>query len=170
MKMSKNGINLIKEFEGFRSKPYLDSVKVATVGYGSTFYLDGSTVKMTDKEISEVDALALLQKVADGFVEQVTKVVKTPLTQNEVDAIACFTYNVGVKAFSDSTMLKKLNKGDKQGASSEFLRWNKAGGKELKGLTRRREAEQKLFLTPDTASHDPLLASTLKKEDFDPIV
>ena len=101
MKMSKNGINLIKEFEGFRSKPYLDSVKVATVGYGSTFYLDGSTVKMTDKEISEVDALALLQKVADGFVEQVMKVVKVPLTQNEVDAIACFTYNVGVKAFRD---------------------------------------------------------------------
>lgn len=171
MKMSKNGIELIKQFEGFRSKPYFDSVKVATVGYGSTFYLDGTPVQITDKEISEADAVALLQKVADSFVEQVMKVVKVPLSQNEVDAIACFTYNVGVKAFTDSTMLKKLNKSDKQGASLEFLKWNKAGGKELKGLTRRREAEQKLFLTPDTATLDPLLASaTLKNEDFNPIV
>jgi lysozyme len=171
MKMSKNGIDLIKQFESFRSKPYLCSAGKATIGYGSTFYLDGTPVKLTDKEINETDAVALLQKVANDFVEQVMKAVKVSLTQNEVDAIACFTYNVGVKAFSDSTMLKKLNKGDKQGASLEYMRWNKAGGKELKGLTRRREAEQKLFLTPDTATPDPLLASaTLKKEDFDPIV
>jgi len=171
MKMSKNGIDLIKQFEGFRSKPYLCSAKKATIGYGSTFYLDGTQVTLTDKEISEADAVVLLQKVADDFVEQVMKAIKVPLSQNEVDAIACFTYNVGVKAFTDSTMLKKLNKGDKPGAGTEFMRWNKAGGKELKGLTRRREAEQKLFLTQDTATPDPLLASaTLKKEDFDPIV
>ncbi len=72
--------------------------------------------------------------------------VTVPLNQNQFDALVSLTYNIGSGAFNNSTLLKKLNKGDYQGAADQFLVWNKAGGKVMKGLVRRREAEQALFL------------------------
>ena len=171
MYISQRGLDLIKEFEAFRSKPYLDSVGVATIGYGTTDYGD-KKVTILDTPISEEQAQFFLKKHIEQEVYKINAFIKVPLSQNEFDAIYSWVYNIGVYQASTSTLLKLLNNAQpKKDIANQFLRWNKAGGKELKGLTRRREAEQKLFLTPDTATQDHLLASaTLKKEDFDPIV
>ena len=80
------------------------------------------------------------------FEKTVNESVTVPLTQNQFDALVSLTYNIGSGAFNNSTLLKKLNKGDYQGAADQFLVWNKAGGKVMKGLVRRREAERALFL------------------------
>lgn len=146
MKTSEKGINLIKSFEGFSSTPYLDIAKIPTIGYGFTHYLDDTKVKLSDKPISKEQAENLLKLSLKNFENGVNENVKVPLTQNQFDALVCFVYNVGGTAFKNSTLLKKLNVGDYAGASQEFLRWNKAGGAENKGLTRRREAEKALFL------------------------
>lgn len=80
------------------------------------------------------------------FESSVNKLVEVPLSQNQFDALVSLTYNIGQTAFSNSTLLKKLNAKDYQGAADQFLRWNKGGGKVMKGLVRRREAERALFL------------------------
>ena len=147
MNISKNGLNLIKEFEGFSSKPYLDVVNIPTIGWGNTFYEDGTKVKLGE-QISKTDALKLLEHIANkDFGNFVNKTVKVPLNQNQFDALVSFAYNLGNGSLQNSTLLKKLNSGDYQGASNEFLRWNKSGGKVLNGLTRRREKERALFLS-----------------------
>lgn len=149
MKISENGLNLIKEFEGFSSKPYLDVVNVPTIGWGNTYYPDGKKVTMNDKPIDEIEATKILENVAQrDFGSVVHKSVIVPLSQNQYDALVSFAYNVGGGAFTKSTLVLKLNKGDYIGASNEFLRWNKAGGKVLSGLTRRRKAEKALFDKP----------------------
>ena len=148
MKISQNGLNLIKEFEGLSLKPYLDVVNIPTIGWGNTYYPDGKKVTMNDKPIDELKANEILEYIANkDFASFVSKVVKVPLNQNQFDALVSFAYNVGNGSLQNSTLLKKLNSGDYQGASNEFLRWNKAGGKVLNGLTKRREKERALFLS-----------------------
>lgn len=145
MIISNNCVSIVKEFEGFRSKPYKCSAGVATIGYGSTFYINGEKVSMYDSEISEPFASELLEKVLNDFATKVDNIIKVSLNQNQFDALVSFTYNIGIGAFTKSTLLTKLNNADFQGASNEFIRWNKANGKVLKGLTNRRLDEQKLF-------------------------
>jgi GH24 family phage-related lysozyme (muramidase) len=145
MKTSLNGIGLITDFEGFESKPYLDIVGVPTIGYGSTRYPSGKRVTINDPAISEGQAIALLQATLVEYENGVNQLAKVPLTQNQFDALTSFAYNLGVTAFASSTLLKKLNAKDYVGAANEFPKWNKAGGKVVAGLTRRRLAEQKLF-------------------------
>lgn len=145
MQISPNGINLIKKNEGFRSKPYKCPGGVWTIGYGSTFYINGEKVSRYDSEISETFASELLENVVNDFAMKVDKLIKVSLNQNQFDALVSFTYNIGIGAFSKSTLLKKLNNADFDGASKEFVRWNKANGKVLKGLTKRRNDESKLF-------------------------
>ncbi|EDH9820259.1 TPA_asm: lysozyme, partial [Salmonella enterica subsp. enterica serovar Typhimurium] len=82
-----------------------------------------------------------------GYENDVSRLVKVKLTQGQFDALVSFAYNLGARTLSSSTLLRKLNSGDYAGAADEFLRWNKAGGKVLNGLTRRREAERALFLS-----------------------
>lgn len=148
MKISNNGLNLIKQFEGFSSTPYLCPAGIATIGYGSTYYEDGTKVTLKDKPITEERATELLEFIANKtFSENINKVVKVPLNQNQFDALVSFAYNIGNKNFNWSTLLKKLNQSDYEGASLEFGRWNQAGGKVLNGLVRRREKEKELFLT-----------------------
>ena len=148
MKISQNGLNLIKEFEGLSLKPYLDVVNIPTIGWGNTYYPDGKKVTMNDKPIDELKANEILEYIANkDFASFVSKVVKVPLNQNQFDALVSFAYNVGNGSLQNSTLLKKLNSGDYQGASNEFLRWNKSGGKVLSGLTKRREKERALFLS-----------------------
>ena len=148
MKISQNGLNLIKEFEGLSLKPYLDVVNIPTIGWGNTYYPDGKKVTMNDKPIDELKANEILEYIANkDFASFVSKVVKVSLNQNQFDALVSFAYNVGNGSLQNSTLLKKLNSGDYQGASNEFLRWNKAGGKVLNGLTKRREKERALFLS-----------------------
>ncbi len=145
MKISNRGLELIKDFEGFSSTSYLDVVNIPTIGWGNTFYEDGTKVKMGD-QISKTDALKLLEVIANrDFADKIFPSIKVKVTQSQFDAMVSLAYNIGVGAFLNSTLLKKLNLKDYIGASNEFLKWNKSGGKELLGLTRRRKREQDLF-------------------------
>lgn len=147
MKISENGLNLIKDFEGFSSTPYLCPAGIPTIGYGSTYHEDGTKVTLKDKPITEERATELLEFVANKtFSENINKVVKVPLNQNQFDALVSFAYNIGNKNFNWSTLLKKLNLSDYIGASQEFGRWNQANGKILNGLVLRRQKEKELFL------------------------
>ncbi|MFX9712885.1 lysozyme [Acinetobacter baumannii] len=139
------GLNLIKGFEGKRTVSYDDGVGVWTIGYGTIKYPNGIRVKKGDT-CTEQQAEDYLRNDLAKFEAAINKLVKVPLTQNQFDALASFTYNLGETNLANSTLLKKLNKGDYQGAADQFLVWNKAGGKVMKGLVRRREAERALFL------------------------
>lgn len=146
MQISDAAISLIKTFEGLRTVPYkaVPTEKYLSIGYGHY----GPDVKENDV-ITKDGAEALLKKDLAKFESSVTAMLdirELRVTQCQFDALVCFAFNVGVKALDKSTLMKKLEYGDVQGAANEFLRWNKAGGKELEGLTRRREAERRLFL------------------------
>ena len=144
MKVSSKGLELIKEIEGFSSVAYLCSAKKATIGYGNTFWEDGTPVKIGD-QISKERAETLLKHVVDNFSVAVEVDIKIEVTQNQFDALVSLAYNIGLGAFKNSTLLRQLNRGNFVGASHEFLRWNKSNGKPLPGLTRRREREKLLF-------------------------
>lgn len=144
MKVSSKGLELIKEFEGFSSVAYLCSAKKATIGYGNTFWEDGTPVKIGD-QISKERAETLLKHVVDNFSVAVEVDIKIEVTQNQFDAMVSLAYNIGLGAFKNSTLLRQLNRGNFVGASQEFLRWDKSNGKPLPGLTRRREREKLLF-------------------------
>ena len=147
MKISPRGLELIKDFEGFSSTSYLCPAKIPTIGWGNTFYEDGTRVKLGE-QISKTDALKLLEVVANrDFADKIFPSIKVKVTQNQFDAMVSLAYNIGTGSFLKSTLLKKVNAGDFTGAGEEFLRWNKAGGKEVLGLTRRREREKQLFLS-----------------------
>ena len=139
MKVSQECIDLVKFFEGFEPIAYLCPANVWTIGYGRT-----KNVKEGD-ELTELQAERDLLEELDEFAEQVLNTVKISLDQNELDALTSWTYNLGVGNLQSSTLLKKLNSGDKNSVPSEMVRWNKAAGKVLAGLTRRREAEAKLW-------------------------
>lgn len=146
MRISEKGIALIKTFEGCKLTAYKDSVGVWTIGYGWTRPIDGKPVRR-GMTIDQVTAERLLKTGVVSYENDVSRLVKVSLTQGQFDALVSFTYNLGARALSTSTLLRKLNSGDYAGAAEEFRRWNKAGGKVLNGLTRRREAERALFLS-----------------------
>lgn len=146
MRASENGINLIKHFEGCRLTAYQDSVGVWTIGYGWTQPVDGKPVGK-GMNITQQKADDLLKQGVVQYENGVNSLVKVQLNQNQFDALVDFAYNLGVNALKGSTLLRKINTGDYAGAANEFTKWNKAGGKELVGLTRRREAEKSLFLS-----------------------
>jgi len=143
---SQNCINMIKMFEGFRAKPYKCPAGVPTIGYGSTFYSNGKKVTLKDKLITEQDATNLLTTVVTNFSSGVSKLLKIQVTQNQFDALVDFAYNVGIGNLKSSTLLKKVNAKNFSGAALEFIKWNKADGKVLPGLTKRRTAEKDLFI------------------------
>lgn len=148
MKLDNRGYMLICEFEGFSSKPYLCPAKLATIGYGNTFYKDGKKVTMVDKEITKAEAFDMFKDIADNFAKRVSKVVTQPLTQNQFNSLVSFAYNVGVANFTKSTLLKKVNNNRLDHTiKDEFLKWNKAGGKILNGLTKRRQIEADNYFT-----------------------
>lgn len=146
MQTSDKGIALIKQFEGCKLTAYQDSVGVWTIGYGWTQPVDGKPIR-AGMTIKQETAERLLKTGLVSYESDVSRLVKVGLTQEQFDALVSFTYNLGARSLSTSTLLRKLNAGDYAGASDEFLRWNKAGGKVLSGLTRRREAERALFLS-----------------------
>lgn len=139
MTYTQAAVDLIKSFEGCVLKAYTCPAGKPTIGYGST---EGVRLGMT---ISRPQAEQMLSGHLAKITPEVAKLVKTKLSQNQFDAVVSFVYNVGVGNFKSSTMLRLLNSGDISGAAAEFPRWNKADGKELPGLTRRRKAEQALF-------------------------
>ena len=146
MQTSDKGIALIKQFEGCKLTAYQDSVGVWTIGYGWTKPVDGKPIR-AGMTIKQETAERLLKTGLVSYENDVSRLVKVDLTQGQFDALVSFTYNLGARSLSTSTLLRKLNAGDYAGAADEFLRWNKAGGKVLSGLTRRREAERALFLS-----------------------
>ncbi|QKN81365.1 lysozyme [Scandinavium goeteborgense] len=145
MEMSNNGINMLKGFEGCELTAYQDSVGVWTIGYGWTQPVNGVPVGK-GMTITQDIADNLLRSGLVQYEKGVTGLVKVTINQNQFDALTDFAYNLGVKSLESSTLLKKLNAGDFSGAAAEFPKWNKAGGKVLPGLVKRREAERSLFL------------------------
>lgn len=140
MKISQVGIDLIKSFEGLKLEAYQDSVNVWTIGYGTTKNVQPG-MKITLEQAEE-----LLRHDLDTFERGVTSLIGVPVSQNQFDALVSFAYNLGLGSLKKSTLLKYLNNAQYLEAADEFLRWDKAGGKKLKGLTKRRNAERLLFL------------------------
>ena len=158
LKLTQAGANLIQHFEGCLKKQgehyhaYKCPAGVWTVGWGSTAHggwdIDAST-RWTASECNE----AFLKDMA-SFERSVRKLVKVPLTGCQFDALVSFAYNCGEGNLGKSTLLKKVNAKDFGGAASEFLKWNKAGGKVLSGLTRRRASESLLFQNIPDENYD----------------
>lgn len=139
MKISTKGIELIKHFEGCKLKSYKCPAGVWTVGYGST----GAHVK-EGMTITKEDAEMLLFTDVEKFERQVDG-LGLPLKQHQFDALVSFAFNLGFGSLLKSTLLKKIRANDMTGAANEFPKWNKAGGKVLAGLVKRRDAEMKMF-------------------------
>lgn len=149
MSVNRCALNLIKEFEGLVKKWYRDPVGVWTIGYGHTDsaghprHADDPRLTLTDR-----DAEIILQRDLGQYEAAVQSAVNVPMNENQYGALVSFTYNLGPGNLRSSTLLRKLNAGDYDGAAAEFPRWNKAGGKVMQGLVRRRAAEQALFVKP----------------------
>lgn len=140
-------LDTIQQFEGLKLKAYKDSVGIWTVGFGNIFNLDtGNPIKEGD-EISLETAERWLKIEVDNLQAKMRKVITVPLNDNQWTALTSLAYNIGFGAFKRSTLLRLLNAGaSKEEVAKQILRWNKAGGKEIKGLTNRRKAEFNLFL------------------------
>jgi len=146
MKLNSKGYKLITDFEGFSSKPYLCSAGVPTIGYGNTYYTDGTKVTLKDEEITRAKAFWIFQSVADNFALFVTKNVTSGINQEQFNSLVSFCYNVGKTNFAKSTLLKLVNKNPKDNKiKDEFMKWNKANKKVVNGLTKRREIESKNY-------------------------
>lgn len=139
-------LELIKQFEGFRATAYKCPAGKWTIGYGATFYMDGSKVQEGDK-ITEADASILLEKMVDDFRSQVVRFVPGTLPSGAVDALTSFAFNCGTGALQRSTLLKRIkeNPMNLKIIEAEFNKWCKASGKVLPGLVRRRAMEYKMY-------------------------
>ena len=146
MMMTEEGISLIKKYEGCKLTAYKCPAGVWTIGYGNTFYEDGSTVKPGDK-ITQERADQLFRNILEKkFVEPIRKLIVSNVNDNMFSAIVSFTYNVGIGNLKSSTLLKKVNANpNDQTIALEFKKWVKSAGKVLSGLVRRRESESDLY-------------------------
>ena len=154
MQMSENGLELLKQWEGFELKVYKDSAGLLTIGVGhlltkselssGKIAINGVTVKYADG-LTEQQALDLLSQDVQPAENTVNTNVKVPLTQNQFDALVSFTFNVGGGAFKGSTLLKVLNQKQYTEVPTQLLRWTRAGGKVVQGLLNRRQNEIKLW-------------------------
>lgn len=155
MTISKDGLDLIRHFESCLKpngrgafESYADPAhgwKVPTIGWGTVEYPDGVKVKRGDV-ISQERADELLHWEVSQKATKASELVKVKLEEHQLAALTAFAYNVGTGALEKSTLLKKLNRSDFDGAADEFLRWNRADGKVMRGLMRRRTAERLMFL------------------------
>jgi lysozyme len=162
MKISDEGLALIKEFEGLRLKAYKCPAGVWTIGYGHTSNAGAPTV-VPNMLISKETAEAVLRSDLAQFELGVERLMDVPLTQSQFDALVSFAYNVGLGSenrnsppgLTRSTLRKRINEGNYDAAPAEFMKWTRGGGKELPGLVRRRRAEVKLWrgMTTDTPVH-----------------
>jgi len=138
---------LVKHFEGCKLTSYVCSAGHNTIGYGNTFYENGVKVKPGDK-ITQQRAEELLDVILIKFVQQTNELIKSNVNQNQRDALTDFAYNCGVGNLRSSTLLKLVNANPNDPEiRAQFMRWNKGGGKELAGLTRRRKAEANLYFS-----------------------
>lgn len=147
MKINNKGIDLLKELEGFRAEPYKDSVGIPTIGYGNTRYEDGTKVTMEDEPISEKRAEHLFKIILERTESRVREELGVTLSDDKFSSLVSFTYNVGIGAFRRSTLKKVIEQNPSAFSEieREFMRWNKAGGRVIKGLINRRKKEYKLY-------------------------
>lgn len=164
MQLSKDGLRLIKSFEGYHTKrpdgsceAYLCPAGVPTIGYGCT---EGVTLGMV---WSETDAEAALHREIEKFERGVTRLTTVDLNQNQFDALVSFSYNCGLGALERSSLLKAVNRQDWSGAAGTFAAWNKGGGRVLPGLVQRRAREASLFLKPAEAPALPTMPQAVTK-------
>ena len=169
MTINQAGLDLIKEFEGFRAEAYRDPVGVWTIGYGTTAAADVGIAPNAGMKISKADAEMYLARAIDKFAAQIDPKVTAPINENERAAFLSLAYNIGPGAFAKSSALRKFNEGDRAGAANAILLWNKAGGKVLAGLVRRREAERVLFLRPVQPSQEPPFRNNPPQETPAPV-
>ena len=141
MKTNNSGIDLVRQFEGCELHAYKCPAGVLTIGYGHT----GPDV-VSGLVITQQRAVELLQGDLAKFEKAVAAALKVPVTANQFAAMVALAYNIGAGAFAKSTLVKRLNAGKTQEAADQFLAWNKAGGKVVAGLDRRRRAERDLCL------------------------
>jgi len=167
MKTSDEMIKVLKGFEGLSLRPYLCPSQKLTIGYGhvitSIEKKKGELCILVDDGGDRFEWVPYLPDITQGVADRllrsdlrryeaaVTRSAKTPLAQHQFDAMVSFAFNVGIGAFLGSTMLKMVNDGDMAGAAAQFTRWNKGGGKILKGLVRRRAAESLVFANGEYA-------------------
>lgn len=165
LKLSSQGASLIAEFEGFSSVIYKDLVGVETIGYGET--RPDIINQFRGKSIpQEIAYQLLLQRAEDDYASGVREWIEVPLAQSEFDALTSFAYNLGRNVFDGATLTRLLNQGDYVGASNEFIKWNRAGGRVLAGLTRRREAEANLFRSQWGTKAIPRISVVLFDEEM----
>jgi lysozyme len=147
MQPSNNCISLIKQFEGFRSKPYLCPANVATIGYGTTIYPNNVKVQLIDNAITEQQATEYLIDHVNKSTNKLNQFIKVELSQCQYDALCDFVYNVGLSAFVNSTLLKVVNNNpnDFINIQTNFMKWIYANSKIITGLQNRRKAEYNLY-------------------------
>jgi lysozyme len=138
--IGQSGLSLIKQYEGLKLKAYLCPAGVPTIGYGHT------KTAYLGQVINEAQADSLLRSDLKWAESAVNRYVKVLITQNQFDALVSFVFNVGERAFRGSTLLKRLNSMKFDEVPAQLMRWNKAGGRVLSGLARRRQSEAELFM------------------------
>lgn len=147
-KLSQKGLDLIKQFEGLSLTPYLCPANIVTIGYGNTYYPNGQKIKLTDPAITPIVAEAFLKHSLSTYEKAVDSFCRDDISQSQFDALVSFAYNLGPKALQGSTLIKKVNANPKDVTiADEFMKWNKANGKVLVGLTKRRQAEANLYFS-----------------------
>jgi lysozyme len=145
MKINEKGIKLLHDFEGLKLEAYLCPAKIWTIGYGNTRYEDGSPVKQGDK-ITKERAESLFLNILAVFERGVLLRVKKPINSNQFSALVSFSYNLGLGNFGSSTLLRLVNENPNDPEiRNQFMRWNRAKGQVMAGLTRRRKAEADLY-------------------------
>ena len=146
MRISQRGLDLIKRYEGYSDTAYVCPAGIMTIGYGTT-RINGNAIKKGMKCTRE-QAQTWLESDVNNFLTSASRLIseEVELNQNQVDSIASFVYNIGIGNFKKSTLLQHLNDGFFVLAAAEFARWNKGGGKVLKGLVERRAEEAELFM------------------------
>ena len=152
MDLSDNGARLIAEFEGLRLQRYNDPApgKHCTVGIGHLLHHGPCDGRPGEFDLpNEEAAYRLFREDARRYIDRVDRTIRRPITQNQFDAMVSLCFNIGEGAFAGSSVARRFNAGDIQGAADAFLMWNKAGGRVLAGLDRRRRAERTLFLSND---------------------
>jgi lysozyme len=145
MELSQKGKDLIMKFEGCKLSAYQDSVGIWTIGYGNIYYENNVAVKKGDV-ITHNRAIELFNLIVKKFEVGVDELVASNVNQNQFDAMVSLAYNIGINNFKNSSLLKMVNNGPSNSSIYlQFLRWNKAKGKVIEGLTRRRIAESELY-------------------------
>lgn len=140
-------IEMIKEFESFREDAYKDIAGVWTIGYGNTYYQDGSPVKQGDT-VTLSEGTILYHDILNEFAAEVNELVRVELNDCQFGALVSLSYNIGINAFKKSTLLRKVNADpDDPAIAKEFIRWIRSGGRTVNGLIRRRKKESEFYFS-----------------------